>query len=383
MASLSTTDIKYMRRALELARRGWGTTHPNPMVGAVVVDSDKIVGEGYHEKAGGPHAEVRALNQIENTLSSQACLYVTLEPCSTQGRTPPCTEAIIKAGIKRVVIGAIDPYLQHRGLGVEIIRRQGVEVLSGVLEKECEDLNLIFNFRVRRERPLFAGKAATTLDGRVATRSGSSQWITGERAREDVMDWRRLFPAIAVGSGTVLADDPRLTSRRNGEVWCPIRFVFDTRMRTVREPLPSVYTDEFRDNTFVVTGESSDPSLKSRLSESGIKGWTLPEAEGGVSLTDFRRRCVENGIEGVYFEGGSRLLSSLLENRELDYLFSYRSPLFFADERALPMFVGQQPLEVGAGFRLDQVEHAVLGADQLIRGFVTYPNEEPCYRVQK
>lgn len=215
-----------MRRALEAARRGWGATHPNPMVGALIVEHGRVVADGYHARAGEPHAEVVALTNLGRAPAPGATLYVTLEPCSTTGRTPPCTEAIIRAGIKRVVAGAADPNPQHLGRGFALLRAAGVEVVEGVLAEECTDLNFIFNHWITKETPLIAGKIVTTLDGRVATSTGESQWITGAAARRDAMRWRRLFPAIGVGAGTVLADNPRLTSRNRHERVVPATLHF-------------------------------------------------------------------------------------------------------------------------------------------------------------
>lgn len=376
MKSVEGRDAHFMGRAIGLAKRGWGRTHPNPMVGALIVDRGEIVAEGFHERAGAAHAEAHALRNVEGELSGEACLYTTMEPCSTVGRTPACTEAILKAGIKRIVVGVIDPFSLHRGRGVEILRRAGVEVVDGVLEKECEDLNLIFNFRATAGRPLFAGKVATTLDGRVATRTGESQWITGIEGRVDVMKWRRFFPAIAVGSGTVLADNPRLTSRLAETCWCPLRLVFDTTLRTVEEAVPTLYSDSFKERTLVVTGERADPVLRERLGSLGIESWTIAEEKGHLSIREFRRRCVETGIDAVYFEGGSRLLSGLLKARELDYLFCYRSPRIFADEAAIPVFSGQKIEAVSEGLYLADVRHAIFGDDQLIRGYLRYPDKD-------
>ena len=228
----------YMRRALELARQGWGATHPNPMVGALIVEDGEIVAEGFHTKAGEPHAEIMALRALGRKPEPGATLYVTLEPCCTTGRTPPCTEAIIAAGIRRVVVGATDPNPRHAGHGFEVLRAAGVEVVTNVLAAECADLNLIFNHWIVQKRPLLAAKVATTIDGRIACRTGESKWITGEPARADVMRWRRLFPAIAVGAGTVASDDPQLTARLPEGEWCPWRFVFDAALSTAT-PTPT------------------------------------------------------------------------------------------------------------------------------------------------
>jgi len=359
----------HMRRAIVLARRAWGDTHPNPMVGALVVASDgSIVGEGWHERAGGPHAEVNALRQAgENARGGT--IYVTLEPCSTQGRTPPCTLAIQMAGLARVVVGATDPNPVHIGRGFEQLRDSGIEVISGILADECEDLNLIFNHWISKGQPLFAAKTATTLCGHIAARTGDSKWITGPAAREDVHHWRRYFPAIAVGSGTVLADDPHLTVRLSGvEEFCPLRFVFDRTLSTVRKSLPGLYTDAFRERTTLVTAMDASAEKEALLRGQGVN--VLRLLTGEQFWPAFRDHCVQNRITGVLFEGGSALLSSLLLSAELDYMFSYRAPMLLADSDALPAFHGAAPASISAGWRLKKVRHAVFGDDVLTRGWV-------------
>lgn len=209
-----------MRRAVELAAQGWGETHPNPMVGALVVRGREIVGEGYHERAGEAHAEVNALREA-GPRARGATLYVTLEPCSTHGRTPPCNDAIIEAGIERVVIGALDPNPLHEGRGLRALQQAGITVTTGILRDECSDLNLIFNHWITTGQPMIAAKVATSIDGLIATHAGDSRWITGEAARSDVHRWRRYFPAIAIGANTVLKDNPRLTVRRRGKFGAP------------------------------------------------------------------------------------------------------------------------------------------------------------------
>ena len=324
-----------MKRAVAAARKGWGATHPNPMVGAVIVEKGEMVSEGHHAAAGGPHAEIAALRNLNRSPSREMTLYSTLEPCCTHGKTPPCTEAIIGSGIGRVVVGTTDPNPLHVGNGFEQLRSAGIEVVEGILRDECEDLNLIFNHWITRGEPLVAGKIATTIDGRIATRSGQSQWITGEEARADVMRWRRLFPAIAVGAGTVLADNPSLTSRLGGEVWCPLRFVFDTGLRTVEKPELNLFCDEHRERTIVVAGENVDIDLLQSLKNRGIQHWVLPEdGSGRPDLKAFMGKCREREITGVFIEGGVSLLSSFLRGRLLSYLFAYRGALIFADDEA-------------------------------------------------
>lgn len=363
-----------MRRALELARQGWGATHPNPMVGALIVEDGEIVAEGFHAKAGEPHAEIMALRALGRKPEAGATLYVTLEPCCTHGRTPPCTEAIVAAGIRRVVVGATDPNPRHAGHGFDQLREAGVEVVTGVLAPECADLNLIFNHWIVQQRPLLAAKVATTIDGRIACRTGESKWITGEAARADVMRWRRLFPAIAVGAGTVASDDPQLTARLPGGEWCPLRFVFDAALSTATlNPLPRLYTDAHRERTIIVTSDRQHSVVVRKLLQLGVQVWLLPVADGAVDMALFQERCVKEGIAGVLVEGGSRLFSGLLKSRSLDYLLSYRAPRLFADASSIPIATGLRVELPTVGLRLAEVQHAVFGDDQLMRGRIVYP----------
>ena len=365
-----------MRRALELARSVWGTTHPNPMVGALIVEDGQVVGEGATAPDGGPHAERLALLARGKPPRPGATLYVTLEPCSTHGRTGACTDAIIAAGIKHVVVGATDPYPAHAGRGFDVLRAAGIEVITGVLERECTDLNLIFNHWVTHG-PLLAGKAAVSLDGKIACRTGESRWITNEASRADVHRWRRLFPAIAVGAMTVLKDNPRLTARIDGEAeWCPWRFVFDGLLRTVVDKnLPNVFTDEFRERTIVVTTPHGGLGYVRKLRDLGIKVWCIESASQRVGFSDFRKKCAEEKIPGVMFEGGALLLSELIRARQLDYLFFYRAPMFFADDKAKSAFSGLRPERLDQAVRLSDVRHHQFGDDAMMRGNVIYPEK--------
>lgn len=365
----------FMRRALELARNGWGTTHPNPMVGAVIVEDGRIVAEGFHAKDGGPHAERVAMAALGREPKPGATMYVTLEPCSTHGRTGACTEAIIAAKFSRVVVGATDPFPEHAGHGFARLREAGIEVISGVLERECADLNLIYNHWVAKHSPLIAAKSAVTLDGKIATRTGESKWITGEAARADVMKWRRLFPAIGVGAATILRDNPKLTARiPDQEEWSPIRFVFDGLLRTVSDrSLPQVYTDRYHENTIVVTTPHGGLGYMRKLRDLGVQVWCLPSSTQRVQIADFRAKCAEEGINGVYLEGGTQLVSEFLQERQIDYLFIYRAPILLADDKAKPGYVGFRSEKLDQGIRLADVHHAAFGEDQLLRGRVTYP----------
>jgi diaminohydroxyphosphoribosylaminopyrimidine deaminase / 5-amino-6-(5-phosphoribosylamino)uracil reductase len=365
-----------MDRALALARRGWGETHPNPMVGALLVEDGELAAEGWHMQDGGPHAEKATLAALGRSPRPGATLYVTLEPCSTEGRTGACVQSILTAGIKRVVVGATDPNPAHAGAGLERLRAAGVEVVEGVREAECRDLNLIFNHAITRREPLLAAKVAVTLDGRIACRTGESKWITGEEARADVHRWRRLFPAIAVGAMTVLADNPALTVRgADGEVsWCPWRFVFDGLLRTVLDrAMPRLYTDEHRDRTIVVTTSHAGQGYVRKLQQEGVKVWVLDSPVPRVNFMDFRRRCFAEGVTGVYFEGGTMLLSELVRARQLDYLYCYRAPVLLGDVKARSPFIGLRTEHLSQAVRLAEVRHEEMGEDQLMRGRVVYP----------
>jgi diaminohydroxyphosphoribosylaminopyrimidine deaminase/5-amino-6-(5-phosphoribosylamino)uracil reductase len=368
-------DEAMMDRALGLARKGWGATHPNPMVGCVVAAGGRVLSEGYHAADGGAHAERVALEALGGRAPEGATLYVTLEPCSTHGRTGACTDLILASGIRRVVAGAADPNRAHAGRGFDLLRAGGVEVVSGVLQGDCEDLNLIFNHWITRGSPLLAGKLAMTLDGRAATRTGQSHWITGEPARQDAHRWRKLFPAIAVGAGTLRADNPRLTTRLAGAPEeCPVRFVFDGLLGSAAsEPLPGLFTDAWRGRTIALTTRAAGDGRVGRLRDLGVGVWSFASRDSHVPLDQFRARCAAEGIAAVLMDGGPRLVSGALAARQLDYLFLYHAPVLLADDAARAGFGGMRTDAFAGAPRLSGVRRAVLADDSLTRGFVAYP----------
>lgn len=371
MDGVPETEIfeKFMRRAIALAKRGNGDTHPNPRVGALIVEDGKIVAEGWHRRAGTPHAERVALAELGRRPRAGATMFVTLEPCSTRGRTGACTEALVAAGISRVVVGATDPNPAHAGAGFAVLRAAGIDVVSGVLGDECARLNPIFNHWITAGTPLFAAKTAMTLDGRTATRDGESQWITGTEARAEVMRLRRYFPAVATGAGTVLADDPSLTSRVAGEpTVCPVRFVFDRRLRTLaRIDSLKIYNDEFRGNTILVASADSDvpAALSEKLAARGIDAWRLSPQN---FWSEFRSRCAEKNLCGVFFEAGAELLGGLLAAREADYLYAFVAPKIFGDPAARPAFAGTPLPRLADAFRVKNPACSRFGDDFLIEG---------------
>ncbi len=359
-----------MGRALELARRAWGETHPNPMVGALIVEDGVVVAEGWHARDGGPHAERVALASLGRRPRDGALMVVTLEPCSTAGRTGACCDAILAAGgIRRVVIGAADPNPAHAGRGAEVLRAAGLDVVEGVRAAECAELNLIFRHWITRGRPLLAGKIATTREGFSRPPAGADRWITGAAARENVHHWRRLFPAIAVGAGTVRADNPALTRRwREADGTeredCGWRFVFDATLASAAGPeagWPRVYADRWKERTIVVTSAAADAATRARLEAAGVCVWSQETTRGRAGWEAFARRCAAERISGVYVEGGARLLADARAAGALDYGFLYRAPKAGGEG-----WGGRVEWSFAAGAARER-----LGEDELIRGPLT------------
>lgn len=373
-----------MRAALKEASKAWGHTHPNPAVGAVVVHRGAVVASGHTAPVGGPHAEVQAIaawREAGAPLDETTTLVVTLEPCSTHGRTPPCTEAIVKSGIRRVVMGAMDPNPAHAGRAVPLLEAAGVEVETGVIARECADLNLIFNHWIARGHPFVAAKMATTLDGRVAAAGGRSQWITGAAAREDVARWRSYFPAIAAGAGTLWADNPRLTVRLpDAAERCARRFIFDGGF-SLRSGSPKdwhVFADAFAGQTTLVVDRAQAEAARAWLKGTPVAVWAL-EAEGAGPagrVRSFMDQFQADGLTGLYLEGGPGLWSAFLAAGKIDYLFAYRAPVLMADAAAPGPFFGQSPDSPGEALRLSETRvRSFRGGDQLVRGFLVGPRE--------
>lgn len=319
----------YMQHAIALAAQAQGYTNPNPLVGAVIVKNNQIIGEGYHQKAGGPHAERVALAHCSESPAG-AVLYVTLEPCCHHGRTPPCTEAIIQAGISHVVIGSADPNPLVRGKGAAQLRAAGILVTEGFLKDACDALNPIFFHYITTGLPYVALKYAMTADGKIATCAGASRWISNEASRRHAHSLRHRYSAILVGSETVLQDDPLLNCRmENGKQ--PLRIVCDSRLRI---PLDSRICQTAGTYPTVIAYAADNPEKQKALAEMGISLWKLPAADGRVSLPHLMKRLGENGIDSVLAEGGAAIHFSLLEARLAQKLYIYLAPKIFGGTQA-------------------------------------------------
>lgn len=337
-------DEKYMRLALRLARRGAGTTSPNPMVGAVVVRGSQIVGRGYHRRAGEPHAEILAL-QNAGKKARGATLYVTLEPCNHFGKTPPCTEAVLKAGVRKVVVGMKDPNPLVSGRGIRRLRRAGIQVEVGDSDEACRELNAPFCKYITSRRPFVFLKGAMTLDGKIATRSGDSRWITSPESRQEVHRLRRDVDAVMVGIGTVLRDDPLLNVRlpRTKPGHQPLRIVVDSRLRI---PLKSrLVQTAFQYPTLIAATRAASPSKIRLLEKMNIEVWALPkDSRGKVNLKILMKRLGDRGIVSVLLEGGAQMNASALKARLVDRLLFFFAPKIIGGIRA-PGVIG------GEGFR--------------------------------
>jgi diaminohydroxyphosphoribosylaminopyrimidine deaminase / 5-amino-6-(5-phosphoribosylamino)uracil reductase len=319
MSRISSSDLDWMRKALALARRGEGLTRPNPPVGAVLVKDGQLIGEGWHKKAGGPHAEIYALHKAGDSAMG-ATLHVTLEPCSTVGRTPPCCEAIIEAGIARVVVGTIDPNPQHAGRGIRRLRRAGILVDVGACAAEAQALIAPFACHQLRHRPFFTLKLGLSLDGRIADFTHSSRWITGPEARTEVQAMRRAADAILVGAGTVRHDNPSLWPRpdRQRQPW---------RILVARSgPLPlsaQVFTDAHADQTIVAAPKGWQPACAQGIRRAGATVWELPRTRFWPALT---KQLAALGILRVFCEGGGILAGELIRSGLVDELAVFLSP---------------------------------------------------------
>jgi diaminohydroxyphosphoribosylaminopyrimidine deaminase/5-amino-6-(5-phosphoribosylamino)uracil reductase len=348
-----------MAEALRLARKGLYTTDPNPRVGCVIADGAQVSGRGWHQQAGGPHAEIAALQDANRSVRGQTA-YVTLEPCSHHGRTPPCVGALLEAGIARVVVAVPDPNPAVAGEGLGQLRESGVDVQTGLMANEAEALNCGFLTRMRKGRPWVRVKSAISLDGRTALRSGESQWISGEASRRDVQHWRARSSVILTGIGTVLADDPSLLARVEGPVSQPLRVVADSRWRT--PPTSRLLHDPAQT---LVAGDRALP-VPAALKAAGATCLPVTVGAGGVDLAELLEALAQREINEVQVEAGARLCGSLLAAGLVDEILIYQAPLLLGDGGPGPFAMG--PLEsMAERTHLKVLETTHFGDDLRIR----------------
>lgn len=376
-SSNSGTDERFLREALRLARRGYGLTSPNPMVGAVLVKNGTVIGRGWHHGAGLPHAEVEAIRDAEQRGArvAGATLYVTLEPCCTRGRTPPCTDAIVAAEIRRVVAGATDPNPRHRGRAFELLRRAGVRVTHGLLAEESARLNEAFNHWIVHGTPWVTVKAAMTLDGKIATAAGESKWITGEAARAFGMRLRFGADAVLVGVNTILADDPSLTLRSRSGRPRPSkprglrRIILDSLART--PPGAKVISDECAALTTIVVSRAA-PRRRVDALRRRVKVWLAPLRPGRgpeprqVDLNWVLQRLGAEEVTSLLVEGGGEVNASFLLQRLAHRIAFFYAPKILGGRSARRAVAGAGARSLEEALRLSELRWRRLGADWLL-----------------
>ncbi len=361
-------DAAFMRRALELARKGWGTVSPNPMVGAVIVRDGRIIGEGYHRKRGEAHGEINALDNAVEAVEG-ATLYVNLEPCSHYGRTPPCALAIIKAGIKRVVTAMEDPNPRVSGMGIRMMRKAGIHVEVGLMEEEARRLNEIFIKYITTSYPFVVQKSAVTLDGKTAAVSGASGWITGEASREYVHNLRCGMAGIMVGIGTVLKDDPRLTARpKHGKGKDPHRIIVDSNGNI---PLDSrVITVNSDAKTIVAATRNISEEKEKELVLRGVEVIKTEDQAGRVDLKELMMILHRKEIDGILLEGGGTLNYSMHRLGLVDKVMYFIAPKIIGGREAPTSVDGEGIDSLDRSVVLEGIVSRPVGGDLLVEGYV-------------
>ncbi len=358
---------RWMRVALELASATRGQTSPNPLVGAVVVKDGRIVGSGAHLKAGTPHAEVHALN-MAGEQAKGATIYVTLEPCNHHGQTPPCTEKILSSGCKRVVLGAKDPDDRVAGSGIRRLREAGLEVIEGVLEEECLRLNEAYFYHRRTGLPFVTLKTAMTLDGKIATSTGDSKWVTNALSREQVHYMRHWHDAIMVGIGTVLKDRPRLTTRLPGGGKNPIRIVADSQLRI---PLDNPLTNTKEAPTWIFCTDEADKTKEEKLRERGVK--VIRTGSGPrVDLVQAMTHLGEQGVLSVLLEGGGELNWSMLKASLIGKVVTFIAPKLLGGRDSITPISGRGFEKMSLALELENITVERFGEDLCITGYPKY-----------
>lgn len=356
---------KWMQRALALARKGEGRTSPNPPVGAVLVKNGRVVGEGFHRKAGGPHAEVAALKKA-GPAAKGADLFLTLEPCCHHGRTPPCTEALIERGVRRVFVGARDPNPMVSGKGIRKLKAAGIAVETGILKKECEGLIEFFAKFIRTGSPYVILKSAQSLDGKIATAGGESQWITGPQARKRGHQLRARVDAILVGVETVIQDNPRLTGRPSPkQERHPLRVVIDPNLRV---PLGARIFTAMPDTRAAVVTTPGEHPKKKRLKKMGVFLVEIPAKGGTIPFKKILRALAEMDVVSVLVEGGGETHSRILKEKLVDRVMWFLAPVLIGGKNAPSSIGGEGMKKLQDALRLKNMRVERVGPDLLIEG---------------
>ncbi len=359
-----------MKEALRQAFKGLGRTSPNPAVGAVIVRDGEIISSGYHHKAGLPHAEVEALNKLGDR-AENSTLYVTLEPCNHHGRTPPCTEAIVKSGIKRVVIGMDDPNPDVEGGGCKFLEEHGVSTTIGVLEKECRRLNEAFLKFITLRRPFVILKSALTIDGLTATNKGHSKWITGKKSRRFVHGLRDRVDAVMVGVGTVLADDPLLTARLSrGRGKDPLRIILDTHLKTPANA--RILNHDSAADTLIAVGPDVPTEELKKFRKKGVLTLLCPVKSHRIDLNALMDILGEMTITSLLVEGGATIAGSLLREKLIDKFYIFRAPKIFGGSNGIPMATGPGPENMDQCLGLKDTRIRQFEEDILTIGYPDY-----------
>ncbi|MHB1154146.1 MAG: bifunctional diaminohydroxyphosphoribosylaminopyrimidine deaminase/5-amino-6-(5-phosphoribosylamino)uracil reductase RibD [Eubacteriales bacterium] len=357
------TDNEYMKLVIDIAKKGCGYVNPNPMVGAVIVKNDKIIGTGYHERYGELHAERNALKSCIDSTEG-AALYVNLEPCCHYGKTPPCTDAILESGIKKVFVGSKDPNPLVSGKGIEILRQNGIEVITDILTEACSILNEVFFHYIQNKTPFVVMKYAMTLDGKIATYTGNSKWITGEKAREHVHQMRHKYSAIMVGVDTVISDDPQLTCRiPNGRN--PIRIICDTNLRT---PLNSKIIKTANEIKTYIVNACEDEEKQKKFIDLGCKLIFVPKKDEHINLNILMSKLADEKIDSILLEGGSKLNYSALNSGIINKVQAYIAPKIFGGNTAKTPVGGVGVIWPEDAYILKNKLITVLNDDVLIEG---------------
>lgn len=357
---------RFMKIAIELAKKGIGNVNPNPLVGAVIVKDGKIIGQGYHERYGEDHAEVNAFKSLDDDPTG-ATMYVTLEPCFHYGKTPPCVDRIIENKIGKVIIGMVDPNPLVSGKGIEKLKNAGIEVEVGILEEECRKINEVFIKYITTKKPFVVMKTAMSLDGKIATKTGESKWITSEKSRLQVHILRNKFSGIMVGVNTIIKDNPELTCRV-AEGNNPIRIIVDS---TLRIPLKSKVLENNDNKTIIATTKKANIKKVQKLLKNNIKVLIINEKNGRVDLNNLIKKIGELNIDSILLEGGATLNYSALEEGVVDKVMMYIATKIIGGETSKTPVGGKGIDKLNNAFKLKNITTMNVGKDILVEGYIS------------